>query len=87
MFTTYFQIARLSENKENLHEALSISKQRLLRAKYQYEYGQSTKLELLNAEVDVNNDSITLINANQQLSNVKRGLNVILGVEKAVDYV
>ena len=87
LFTTYFQIARLSENKENLQEALSISKQRLLRAKYQYEYGQSTKLELLNAEVDVNNDSITLINANQQLSNVKRGLNVILGVEKSVDYV
>ena len=87
LFTTYFEIARFSENKENLKEALSISKQRLQRAKYQYEYGQSTKLELLNAEVDVNNDSITLINANQQLSNVKRGLNVILGVEKEVNYV
>lgn len=87
LFTTYFEIARLSENKSNLNEALSISKQRLQRAKYQYEYGQSTRLELLNAEVDVNNDSITLINANQQLSNVKRGLNIILGVEKEVDYV
>ncbi|AUC85542.1 transporter [Polaribacter sp. ALD11] len=87
LFTTYFEIARLSENKSNLNEALSISKQRLQRAKYQYEYGQSTRLELLNAEVDVNNDSITLISANQQLSNVKRGLNIILGVEKEVDYV
>lgn len=86
LFTTYFQIARLSENKDNLNEALTISKERLKRAKYQYEYGQSTKLELLNAEVDVNNDSITLINANQQLSNIKRGLNVILGVEKSVNY-
>jgi len=86
LFTSYFQIARLSENKENLEEALVISKQRLQRAKYQYEYGQSTKLELLNAEVDVNNDSITLINAKQQLSNVKRGLNVILGLEKEVNY-
>jgi len=86
LFTSYFQIARLSENKENLEEALAISKQRLQRAKYQYEYGQSTKLELLNAEVDVNNDSITLINAKQQLSNVKRGLNVILGLEKEVNY-
>ena len=86
LFTAYFQIARLSENKTNLDEALSISKQRLLRAKYQYEYGQSTKLELLNAEVDVNNDSITLISAKQQLSNAKRGLNIILGIEKAVTY-
>ncbi|MDD7915144.1 TolC family protein [Polaribacter ponticola] len=87
LFTSYFQIARLTENKANLNEALSISKQRLQRAKYQYEYGQSTKLELLNAEVDVNNDSITLISANQQLSNVKRGLNIILGVKKEVNYV
>ena len=86
LFTTYFQIARLSENKVNLTEALSISKRRLLRAKYQFEYGQSTKLELLNSEVDVNNDSITLINARQQLSNAKRGLNVILGVEKNINY-
>ncbi|ARV16888.1 TolC family protein [Polaribacter sp. SA4-12] len=86
LFSVYFQIARLSENAKNLEEALLISKTRLKRAKYQYEYGQSTKLELLNAEVDVNNDRITLINANQLLSNAKRALNVILGVEKEVKY-
>ncbi len=87
LFTSYFQIARLSENTDNIKEALTISKQRLKRATYQYEYGQSTKLELLNAQVDVNNDSITLINAKQQLSNAKRGLNVILGIEKDVNFV
>lgn len=86
LFSVYFQIARLSENAKNLEEALSISQSRLERAKYQYEYGQSTKLELLNAEVDVNNDRITLINANQSLSNAKRALNIILGVEKDVNY-
>jgi len=59
LFTTYFQIARLSENTDNLAEALTISKQRLQRAQYQYDYGQSTKLEFLNAQVDVNNDSIS----------------------------
>ena len=58
LFTTYFQIARFSENTNNLQEALTISKQRLTRAKYQYDYGQSTKLEFLNAQVDVNNDSL-----------------------------
>ena len=85
LFTTYFQIARFSENTNNLQEALTISKQRLTRAKYQYDYGQSTKLEFLNAQVDVNNDSITLITAKQQLDNAKRGLNVILG-SKDVNY-
>lgn len=86
LFTSYFQIARLSENTNNLSEALSISKKRFERAKYQYDYGQATKLEMLNAEVDVNNDSILLITAKQQLNNVKRGLNIILGIEKEVNY-
>ena len=86
LFTIYFQIARLSENKNNLREALDISKKRLQRAKYQYEYGQATKLEYLNAQVDVNNDSINLITAKQQLSNAKRGLNVILGIDKETTY-
>ena len=86
LFTIYFQIARLSENTTNLQEALRISKRRLKRAKYQYEYGQSTKLEFLNAQVDLNNDSIAYISAKQQLSNAKRGLNVVLGVEKESNY-
>lgn len=86
LFTTYFQIARLSENTDNLAEALTISIQRLQRAQYQYDYGQSTKLEFLNAQVDVNNDSISLIAAKQQLNNAKRGLNVILGKETATNF-
>ena len=87
LFTVYFQIARLSENTNNLSEALTISKRRLTRAQYQYDYGQSTKLEYLNAQVDVNNDSITLITAKQQLNNAKRGLNVILGSKEDINYV
>ena len=86
LFSVYFQIARLSENTNNLKSTLDISKQRLKRAQYQYDYGQSTKLELLNAEVDVNNDSINLINAKQQFSNSKRNLNIVLGVQKEIDY-
>jgi outer membrane protein TolC len=81
LFTSYFQIARLSENTSNLSEALAISKTRLQRAAYQYEYGQSTKLAYLNAEVDVNTDQIAFISSRQQLKNAKRGLNLILGVD------
>ena len=86
LFTLYFQIARLSENNNNLVEALNISKQRLERAKYKHQYGQSTKLELLNAEVDVNNDSIALINSKQQYLNAKRSLNIVLGQQKETTY-
>ena len=86
LFTVYFQIARLSENTKNLKEALNISNQRFERAKYQYDYGQSTKLELLNAEVDVNNDSINLITAKQQYYNAKRNLNIVIGVQMDSNY-
>ena len=86
LFTVYFQIARLSENKNNLKETLEVSKQRLQRARYQYDYGQSTRLELLNAEVDVNNDSINLINSQQLYSNAKRDLNIVLGVQNDIDF-
>ena len=86
LFTLYFQIARLSENTKNLKETLTVSKQRLQRASYQYEYGQSTKLELLNAEVDVNNDSINYINSIQLYRNSKRNLNIVLGTQQDVNY-
>ena len=86
LFNSYFQIARLSESTKNLQKTLNISKQRLKRAEYQYDYGQTTKLELLNAQVDVNNDSINLINSNQQFSNSKRNLNIVLGIQKNDNY-
>ena len=86
LFFVYFQIARLSKNTDNLKQTLEISKLRLERIQYQNDYGQSTKLELLNAEVDVNNDSINYINTRQQYINSKRDLNIILGTQIEEDF-
>lgn len=86
LFTMYYSVAELSENVDALEETLTISKDRLTRAGYQFDYGQSTKLDVLNAEVDINNDSINLINLNQQLKNTKRDLNVILGNQLTDSY-
>ena len=79
MFTIYYSVAQLSENTDALEQTLEISKERLTRAGYQFDYGQNTRLEVLNAEVDINNDSINLINIKQQLKNTKRDLNVVMG--------
>ena len=86
MFSIYYNVAQLSENTEALKETITISKDRLTRAGYQFDYGQNTKLEVLNAEVDINNDSINLINAKQQLKNTKRDLNVVLGNQLNQDF-
>lgn len=77
----YYEVQRLEEASESLGEALAISKERLQRAEYAYEYGQSNQLAVLNAKVDLNNDSINLVNTLQQLDNTKRNLNLIMGAE------
>ncbi len=78
LFSVYFEVARLTENERVLQEALEVSTQRIKRAEYAFEYGQNTKLDILNAQVDVTNDSINLINNLQLLENTKRDLNVLL---------
>ncbi len=78
LFTVYYEAARLTENTATLEQALEISKERLKRAQYQFEFGQNTGLDVLNAEVDINTDSINLLNSRQQLRNTMRDLNLIL---------
>ena len=79
LFTVYYDVAKFSENLEAQEETLLISKDRLTRSEYQFEYGQNTKLVVLNAQVDINNDSISIITTRQQLNNTKRDLAFILG--------
>jgi len=86
LLASYYDVARLTENKYNQKQSLSISKDRSLRERYNYEYGQKTQLDVLNSEVDVNNDSIDLLNITRELANAKRDLNVILGRDISLDF-
>ena len=86
MFSVYYSVAQLSENTKALEETLLISRDRLIRAGYQFDYGQNTKLQVLNAEVDINNDSINVINIRQQLKNTKRDLNLVMGNAYSEDF-
>ena len=78
LFTVYFELARLSENQTVLKQVLNNTQDRLNRAKYSFDFGQNTKLDVLNAEVDLVNDSIALNNNAQQLVNTRRDLAVLL---------
>ena len=81
LFSVYYNIATLTENKEVLRQAFIVSKSRIKRAQYAFEFGQGSMLEVLNSQVDATNDSINIINAEQQLKNSKRDLNFLLGQE------
>jgi outer membrane protein TolC len=78
LFTVYFEVARLSENVGVLRTTYQNTAQRLQRAEYGFDYGRGSKLDVLNAEVDLVSDSINLITELQTLRNAKRDLNVIL---------
>ena len=86
IFSIYYEVARLTQNVNSQVETIDISRRRLTRMKYGYEYGQNTQLDVLNAEVDYNNDSITMRNLSLELGNVKRDLNVLLGRDVGIDF-
>ena len=95
LFEVYFNVAQLTESNVIFKENLSISKERQKRTEVAFIHGQGNKLAVLNAEVDVTNDSINLIQIKQQLDNSKRDLNLLLnrpiekvfGVDLNVDFV
>jgi outer membrane protein TolC len=78
LFTVYFEVARLSENIEVLKETFANTSNRLQRAAYSFEYGQTNKLDVLNAQVDLVNDSINLMNEKQTFRNTQRDLNLLM---------
>lgn len=78
LMSVYLEIARLTENLDVFEQTLQISKDRKIRVEYQFDYGQVNKLDVLNAMVDINTDSINVLNSRQQLRNTKRDLNLLM---------
>lgn len=86
LFNSYYEVARLTENEHSQRETLYISGDRLKRAKYASEYGQNTQLDVLNAEVDYNTDSINYLTITQALKNEMRNLNVLMGRDVDIEF-
>ena len=76
---TYYSLAQLDESYQIALENLAISNERLARVKNKNEFGISNKLDVLNAEVDLNTDSVSALNAQVALANAQRDLNQLLG--------
>lgn len=86
LFQAYYEIARLEVDYDNLVEILSISKERLERSKVSFLYGAVTSLDVSNAEVDVNTDSIAILNQNLLLANARNNLEFILNSRLPADF-
>lgn len=79
VLTAYYQLAQLNERVNLQQETIDLSRRRQQRAQYRFDYGQGNRLDILNAQVDIQRDTIALINLEQQIANAERNLNFLIG--------
>lgn len=82
----YYDIAYLQEQNKIYSDLLDVSKERYERVKIQNQFGNASKLDLLSAEIDLNKDSVNLINSNYDLKVAKNQLNQTLNRELTLDF-
>ena len=82
----YYDIAYLQEENKILYELLEVSKERHSRVNIQNEFGNASKLDLLAAEIDLNKDSVTVMNSDYELKAAKERLNQTLNRDLSTDY-
>ncbi len=82
----YLNLINFNKSYEINKEAIMLSTDRYNRVKDSYSYGSISKLELLNAEVDLSNDSSTLVQAELDYFKAKNELNVLMGLSPEIDF-
>ena len=74
----YFNLVQQQQQLTALDSTLIISNQRLDLAKNRFSIGKASKLEVLNAQVDLNTDKVNLLRQQELYTNTKTALNEIL---------
>jgi outer membrane protein TolC len=83
--TTYFDLVQQQQQLAAIDSSLVISNQRLTIAQNRFSIGKASKLEVLNAQVDLNTDQTVQLKQRETLANTKIILNQLLArdVKKA----
>lgn len=82
----YYGVCSAQQNLKLTKESMRISKERYQKALDNRTYGQANKLDVLNAEVDMNSDSTNVLNAEQNFVIAIKNLNVDLGISVNTEY-
>ena len=83
---TYFNLVQQQQQLTALDSTLVISNQRLDLAKNRFSIGKASKLEVLNAQVDLNTDKVNLLKQQELYTNTKTALNEILAREGKTNF-
>jgi outer membrane protein len=84
--STYFYLVQQQQQLAALDTTLVISNQRLALAQNRFTIGKASKLEVLNAQVDLNTDKVALLRQNELYANTKILLNQILARDTETDF-
>ena len=76
--STYFDLVQQQQQLAALDTTIVISNQRLALAQNRFTIGKASKLEVLNAQVDLNTDTVALLKQKELHANTKVALNQIL---------
>ncbi|MFV1885519.1 MAG: TolC family protein [Balneola sp.] len=85
VISLYLGVITQQQNVIISEEAIARSLDRYNRVSKRFELGNATRLDVLSAQVDLNTDSVSFIQAENQLINAKRNLLIELGAEPDVD--
>jgi outer membrane protein TolC len=87
VMTTYYDLVQQQQLIKALDTTIVISKQRLKTAENRFLIGKAAKLEVLNAQVDLNTDSSTLLKQKELYETTKIRLNEILARDLVTNFV
>jgi len=75
----YLEVSTQAQLLDVTREAVEISNERYQRAKENFEAGGGSRVDVLNAEVNLNQDSVRVVETEVNLNRAKRNLQVLLG--------
>lgn len=86
VMTTYYDLVQQQQLIKALDTTIVISKQRFKTAENRFTIGKAAKLEVLNAQVDLNTDTSVLLKQKELFGITKIRLNELLARDLAVDF-
>lgn len=83
---TYYDLVQQKQQLKALDTAIAISGLRVATADNRYRIGKASKLEVLNAQVDINTDTSALLRQKELFANTKIMLNEMLARDAATEF-
>ncbi|RXM45570.1 TolC family protein [Flavobacterium sp. YO64] len=84
--SAYYNLVQQQHQLAALDTTIVISKQRLTLAQNRFSIGKASKLEVLNAQVDLNSDQVALLRQKESYANAKILLNQYLARDPKINF-